>query len=193
MNFPILKKLMEQNRSTRIFDENRRISPDSLRELIDLTRLCPSGRNLQPLRYRIAVTPEECAAIFPALKWAGYYTDWEGPEPGQRPAAYLIQCLDTALTPSCLCDDGLQLEAITLGAVALDLRCCIIKAFNPQLVTEALRLPAEMTPLYIVALGYGAEKTAIVPLGEDGDIRYFRTPDGTHCVPKRDLDDLIIK
>ena len=122
-----------------------------------------------------------------------YYSDWDGPEAGQRPAAYLIQCLDTSLTPSCLCDDGLQLEALSLGAVTLGLRCCIIKAFNAQTVAEVLRLPADMKPLYILALGYGAEKTIIVPLGEDGDIRYFRTPDGTHCVPKRDLDSLIIR
>ena len=144
------------------------------------------------MRYRIVDCPKEKDAIFPLLKWAGYYTEWDGPELSQRPAAYLIQCLDTDLTESCLCDDGLNLQAITLGATALGLGACIIKAFNAPALAEVLDLPEQLKPLYVLALGVPAEETKIVPM-TDGDYKYFRDEADAQCVPKRSLEELIIK
>lgn len=190
--FDTLKSLLESDRSIRRFDHSRPVTHSTLRSLVDLTRYCASGRNLQPLRYRMVTDATECEALFQALAWAGYYKDWDGPSPDQRPTAYLIQCLDTQLTADCLCDDGLQLQAITLGAAALGIGACIIKSFNLRVVTETFRLPSHLTPLYVVALGYPAETARIVPLPADGDIRYFRSPESEQCVPKRQLDSLII-
>lgn len=190
--FDTLKSLLESDRSIRRFDHFRPVTHSTLRSLVDLTRYCASGRNLQPLRYRMVTDAAECEALFQALAWAGYYKDWDGPSPDQRPTAYLIQCLDTQLTADCLCDDGLQLQAITLGAAALGIGACIIKSFNLRVVTETFRLPSHLTPLYVVALGYPAETARIVLLPADGDIRYFRSPESEQCVPKRPLDSLII-
>jgi len=106
--FDTLRSLLESDRSIRRFDRSRPVTDTTLRSLVDLTRYCASGRNLQPLRYRLVTDEAECATLFQALAWAGYYKDWDGPSPDQRPTAYLIQCLDTELTSDCLCDDGLQ-------------------------------------------------------------------------------------
>lgn len=190
--FSILKNLLITNRSVRRFDHSRAIQPSTVAELIDLTRYCASGRNLQPLRYRIVTDPAECADVYPHLAWAGYYKDWDGPDEKERPVAYLIQCLDTALCQNCLCDDGLQLEAITLGAASLGIAGCIIKAFNKQMISEVLDIPSRYEPRYVLALGYPAEKATIVDLGEDGDIKYYRDDASTQCVPKRPLSELII-
>lgn len=182
-----IKELLIKNRSVRRFDASRRISEDELRELVELARYCASGRNLQPLKYRVVSTPGECDAVFPHLKWAGYYSDWDGPEEGERPVAYLVQCLDTDITGDCLCDDGLQLEAITLGATEKGIGGCIIKAFNPAGVGEALGIPSRYKPRYVLALGYPAEEVRLVEMDErdpEGH-RYYRDADGTHCVPKR--------
>ena len=148
--------LLLADRSVRRFKSDIEITRELLERLVGLTRYCASGRNLQPLRYRIVDCPKEKDAIFPLLKWAGYYTEWDGPELSQRPAAYLIQCLDTDLTESCLCDDGLNLQAITLGATALGLGACIIKAFNAPALAEVLDLPEQLKPLYVLALGVPA-------------------------------------
>lgn len=191
-NFGTLMSLLEADRSIRRFDHLRPIGDSTLRRLVDLTRYCASGRNLQPLRYRLVSDPTECDALFPALAWAGYYKDWAGPAPSEQPVAYLVQCLDTDLTVNCLCDDGLQLQAITLGAAALGIGGCIIKSFNRKVLTEVLNLPGHLDPLYVLALGYPAETARIVPLGPDGDIRYYRSPASEQCVPKRPLDQLII-
>lgn len=184
--------LLQADRSVRRFKSDVEIQRELLERLVGLTRYCASGRNLQPLRYRIVDCPKEKDAIFPLLKWAGYYTEWDGPELAQRPAAYLIQCLDTNLTANCLCDDGLNLQAITLGATALGLGACIIKAFNAPALAEALDLPEQLKPLYVLALGAPAEETKIVPMA-DGDYKYFRDEDDAQCVPKRSLEELIIK
>lgn len=190
--FSILKSLLEADRSIRRFDHSRPIGDDTLRKLVDLTRYCASGRNLQPLRYRIVSTEAECEAIYPLLAWAGYYKDWDGPAPAERPTAYLVQCLDTQLTNNCLCDDGLQLQAITLGATALGIGGCIIKSFRKKELTERLHLPSNLEPLYVLALGYPSETARIVPLPADGDIRYFRDSSDIQSVPKRPLPDLLI-
>ncbi|MDE6048394.1 MAG: nitroreductase family protein [Paramuribaculum sp.] len=188
----MIKSLLEENRSIRRFDFSKKIEYSTLKDLVELTRFCASGRNLQPLRYRIVSSEKECKAIFPYLAWAGYYKDWDGPEEKERPAAYLIQCLDTDLIPDCLCDDGLQLEAITLGATALGIRGCIIKSFNMQKISEALHIQQRFKPRYVLALGYPVEKATIVDLDSEGDIRYFRDSEQTQCVPKRSIDELLI-
>lgn len=195
MDFSDFKKMMRRNRSTRIFDNSRPIDNKTLLELVELTRFCASGRNIQPLRYRIVNSPEECKKVFPALKWAGYYTDWDGPEPTQRPVAYLIQCLDTNITNTLLCDDGIQLEAITLGATAKGISGCIIKAFNPETICRELSLPDNLKPLYVLALGYGCEKIKLTEWDNSHPepFRYFHDAEGVHCVPKRPLSDLLIE
>lgn len=193
-DFATLHRLVEADRSIRRFDNSRPIDRSVLEQIVGLVRYCPSGRNMQPLRYRIVDTPAGCDAVYPLLKWAGYLSDWDGPVPAERPVAYLVQCLDTSFGPSCLCDDGIQLQTITLGATALGLGACIIKAFNAPALIEALQLPLGMKPLYVLALGYPVEKVEIETTdgAHDADIRYYRTPDGIHHVPKRPVGELII-
>lgn len=192
--FSIIEKLLKEDRSVRRFDEKQTISEETLLSLVALTRYCASGRNMQPLRYRLISTKEDCDKIFPLLTWAGYLPEWDGPEAGERPVAYLVQCLDTTYGKDCLCDDGLQLQALTLGARALGIGGCIIKAFNAPKLAETLSLPDNMQPRYVLALGYPVEEVRIETTdgNHDADIKYYRTPDGVHHVPKRPLSELVI-
>ncbi len=182
-------------RTVRRFDERLPVAAETLEKLVELVRYCPSGRNAQPLRYVAVTDAEECEKIYPLLKWAGYFQDWDGPEKGERPAAYLIQCLDTKYGNDCLCDDGLQLEAINLGMHTLGLGGCIIKAFNAPKLSEALAIDSRYKPRYVFAIGYPAETVVLEDMtgDEDADFKYYRTADGTHHVPKRPLSELIIK
>lgn len=189
-DFETLKTLLRRDRSVRRFDAGKPVGRETLLQLVDLTRYCASGRNLQPLKYRLVTDPDEAARVFPLLAWAGYLQDWPGPDEPERPTVYLVQCLDTRLTSNCLCDDGLQLQAITLGATALGLGGCVIKSFNAAGLREALSLPEWARVEYVLALGYPREEVVIEEF--DGDIKYYRTPDGVHHVPKRPLADLVI-
>ena len=194
MTFEEFESLLAADRTVRRFDGSRRLGHDVLERLVNLTRLCASGRNAQPLKYVAVSDVKTCTEIFPTLKWAGYFTWWDGPEEGERPVAYLVQCLDRHYGENCLCDDGLQLQAITLGARTLGLGCCIIKAFNPTKVSEVLGLDDRHVPRYVVALGYPAETVVIEDMSgdDDADFKYYRTPDGVHHVPKRSLSEILI-
>ncbi len=191
MEFEKFRELLRADRSIRRFDENKRIDESVLKKLVELMRYCSSGRNLQPLRYRIVSSADECEKVFPALKWAGYLTDWDGPKEGERPTGYLVQCLDTDLTRNLLCDDGIQLQALTLGAQTLGIGGCIIKSFNVDIIQKGLHIPENMKPLYVLALGYPVEKVVIEDIA-NGDIKYWRDPESVHHVPKRELSELII-
>lgn len=199
MEFEELRELMIRDRSIRRFDADFAISDETLEKLVELTRYCASGRNLQPLRYRTVSNPTELNDMDRLVKWAGYLPDWDGPEKDERPTAYLVQCIDTELTTNCMCDDGLQLQAITLGATAMGLGCCIIKSFNKEGIMTALNLPERYQPLYVVAIGKPVEKVVIEDTdgATDADIKYYRTPDNhsheaLHHVPKRPLSELLI-
>ena len=47
----MLKDIILKNRSYRRFDGTSTIDIETLRELVELARLSPSGANLQPLKY----------------------------------------------------------------------------------------------------------------------------------------------
>ena len=182
--------LLKNTRSYRRFDEAIKISKKELRELVGLTRWCASGRNAQPLRYAIIHKEEECTTIFPLLTWAGYLTDWAGPEVGERPTAYLVQLLDTRIVENCLCDDGIQVQTIMLGAVEKGYGGCIIKAFQNENLCKALNLPAYMKITYVLALGKPKETVVIEDIKGD-DFKYWRDAEGVHYVPKRREEDLV--
>ncbi len=188
----VLKDLLEKNRSFRRFYQDVKIPRKELEEIVGLVRWCPSGRNAQPLRYAIIDTEEECARIFPFLAWAGYLTDWAGPEEGERPAAYLVQLLDTRVVESCLCDDRIQVQTIMLGVAEKGYGGCIIKAFKNEMLREVLALPEYMKILYVLALGKPKEQVMIEEM-QGEDYKYWRDADGIHHVPKRKEKELIFR
>ncbi|MGV1098270.1 nitroreductase family protein [Thiovibrio sp. JS02] len=182
---------MAATRTCRRFYEEQAIAPATLRELIELARLGGSARNAQPLRYLLAADPALNARIFPHLAWAAYLGDWQGPEPGERPAAYIVCLLDTRVSRNADCDLGIASQNILLGATALGLAGCRIASVSGKLHKE-LDLPSHLKILLVLALGKAREKVVLEEVGTEGNIRYWRDKDQIHHVPKRSLAELII-
>ncbi len=190
----MLKDLVLKNRSYRRFHENERIDPALLRQLVDLARLSPSAANLQPLKYVLSHTPEQNAAIFENLAWAGYLTDWDGPEEGERPAAYITILCDTQISKKSVCDHGIAAQSILLGAVERGLGGCMLGSLRRPQLMEVLGLTdSHYEILVVVALGKPKEEVVVERVDESGDIKYWRDENGTHHVPKRGLDEIIIE
>ncbi|MHC5036943.1 MAG: nitroreductase family protein [Planctomycetota bacterium] len=187
----MLAELVARNRSTRRFRPDESLSSNDLRELVGLARLCPSGGNLQPLRFFLSTDPAMNDRIFPFLRWAGYLKDWEGPDPDQRPTAYVIILGDTKVTESFGVDHGIAAQTILLGAVERGFGGCMIGAIDREGLFRELAVPETCKILLVIALGKPAEEIVIEPMEPGGDHRYYRSPDGNHHVPKRSLDTLI--
>ncbi len=187
-----IRELIHKNRSYRRFHEDQPVDLATLRELVDLTRHSASSGNKQPLKYFLSADPQSNAVIFPHLRWAGYLEDWPGPESGERPTAYILILGDKRITENFGCDHGIAAQSIMLGAIEKGLGGCILSSVARVPLTAELGIADHFHILLALALGVPKETVVIDPLGPDGDIRYWRDPDGIHHVPKRLLDDLIV-
>jgi nitroreductase len=189
----MLADLIRRNRSYRRFFQDVPISEGDMKSFIEMARLSASARNMQSLKYILSNTPAMNARIFPSLAWAGYLKDWPGPAEGERPAAYIIQMNDTTLSRNYYCDHGIAAQSILLAAVEKGYGGCIIASVKVKDLCSILEIQDHLEVIQVIALGKPKETVVIEPLGNDGDIRYWRDAEQVHHVPKRALDALICK
>jgi len=188
----MLRDLIVKNRSYRRFFQEQAIDIDTLKELVDMARLSASAANLQPLKYILSCVPGKNALIFPHLAWAGHLKDWSGPCEGERPSAYIIILGDRRLSKSFGCDHGIAAQSILLGATEKGLGGCMIASIKTDKLRKALDIPSHYKILLVLALGKPKETVVIEETRPAGDIKYWRSNDGIHHVPKRPLDEVII-
>ena len=182
-----------KNRSYRRFYQDERISTGTLRELINLARYSPSAANLQPLKYILVSESKNCDIVFSTLAWAGYITDWEGPQEGERPAAYIIILGDAEIKKNIDCDHGIAAQSILLGAVEKKLGGCIIASVKREKLGKILNIDKKYQVLLIIALGKPKEQVVVETVDRDGKIEYWRDKNQVHHVPKRSVNELILK
>ena len=185
-------ELVTKSRSYRRFHEDRPIGLQQLKRLVELARLSPSARNMQPLKFILSHDARKNAAIFSCLAWAGYLKDWPGPEEGERPSAYIIILGDGSLTKDFGCDHGIAAQSILLGATETGLGGCILGNIQRDRLKALLKIPDRYEILLVVALGAPKEEVIIDEVKE-GDIKYWRDADKVHHVPKRSRGELILK
>lgn len=189
----MIRDLVTRSRSIRRFHQDVPVPRETLVQLVDLARLSPSGANLQPLKYILVADPAACAKVFPHLAWAGYLKDWPGPVEGERPAAYIVVLGDTRIRPVIEHDAGIAVQSIRLGATEMGLGGCIIQSIQRPELRLVLEIPEDFEILLVLALGKPKEIVVLEPMGPDGDVQYWRDADAVHHVPKRALDDIILR
>ncbi|NMC37894.1 MAG: nitroreductase family protein [Bacteroidales bacterium] len=187
-----IRELVLKTRSYRRFDESYQIEIKKLEELVDLARLSASASNRQPLKYILCNSRDCCGKIFPCLAWAGYLKDWDGPVPGERPSAYIIILGDKTVAESFNVDHGIAAQSIMLGASESGLGGCMIASIRGERLRKEINIPENFEILLVLALGKPVENVIIDEV-KDGDIKYWRDNDQNHHVPKRKLEDVIIK
>lgn len=188
----MIKELVKKNRSYRRFYADKTIELETLRELVDLARLSPSGRNIQGLKYMIFNSKEDNVKISKNLFWAGYLKEWDGPEDSEKPSAYIIMFRDKTLGNPMPTNEGIALQSMLLGAVEKNLGGCVIGNVNRVNLKEELGFNDDLELAYVLALGYPKEKVVLDEMDESQDIKYWRDENNVHHVPKRSLDELII-
>ncbi|MGD0581759.1 MAG: nitroreductase family protein [Bacteroidales bacterium] len=187
-----LQELVKINRTIRRFDESFRIGYPTLEQLVNLARLSASGANMQPLKYLLYNKAEDCKRIFTYLAWAAYLNEWPGPESGERPSAYIVILGDTSINKSFGVDHGIAAQSIMLGAVNQGLGGCIIASIRRDGLRKELNIPPQYEILLVLAIGKPVEKVVIEEI-RNGDVKYWRDEEQIHHVPKRSLDEIILK
>ena len=196
MLYSDVKELTYNARSIRAFDGSRPAGEEMLKSFVECARLCPSAANLLPLKYRLCFEKSEVDALFPLTRWAGYIKDRRIPPEGDEPTDYIVICHDTSVSPISefsSMDVGIAAQTINLAAKEMGYGCCMIGSFDKKAAAELLSIPESLTPVLVLAIGTPKESPIICSVGEDGSTKYFRDDADLHFVPKRSLEDVLVK
>lgn len=189
----MLKEIVSKCRSYRRFYEDVSIPYEDLADMVDTARISASGANAQPLKYKIICDRETCARIFPTIGWAAALADWDGPEPGERPSAYIAVICDLTIGKNKQWDEGIASQTIMLSAVEKGYGGCMIGNCRRSELVGILGLdPEKYAVSLLLALGKPKETVVMVPVAGDNSTTYYRGDDQTHYVPKRSLEDILL-
>lgn len=193
----MVKELVKYNRSYRRFFQDKNITKEDLVELVDLARLTPSGKNLQVHKFILSNEATLNSKIFETLVWAGYLPEWNGPDEGEKPSAYIVILGDKKIEKNLGLDfihinSGIIAQSILLGAAEKKIGGCIFASIQRKKLAENLNLPEDYEIMLVIALGKPKEKIVIDEIEKDGDIKYWRDENQVHHVPKRKLEDIIL-
>ncbi|MBU3114074.1 nitroreductase family protein [Clostridium lacusfryxellense] len=189
----MIKDLVLANRSYRRFYQNETIDLNTLTELVDLARLSASAANLQPLKYIISNDIVKNESIFKTLGWAGYLKDWNGPCEGEKPSAYIVILNDLTISKQPSLDTGISAQSILFGAVEKGLGGCMLGNINKIDLRSILNIDNNFEINLVIALGKPKENVVINEIVIPADVKYWRDENAIHHVPKRSLEEVILK
>ena len=167
----MIEELIKKNRAYRKYYQNKKVSSSDLLRLIDIARISSCGNNMQALKYIVCNTKEK--------------------NEGERPSAYIVIALDTKIRNDAMWDHGIAATNILLLATELGYGGCMFASFDKKKLQEAFHLEDHIVPLMVISLGVPLEKVQLEDM-KDGKFQYYRGKDGTHHVPKRRLEEVLI-
>lgn len=163
-----LQKAIEERRSIRNFDPEKKVEKETVEDLIQAALLAPSWKNVQASRYYCVLSEEilsrfkqECLPEFnannvaqaPVLIVTTFVKDRSGFERGGGPANELENGWG-------LYDLGLQNENLLLKAKEMALDTLVMGIRNAEKIREMLQVPDEEIIVSVIGVGYalkGAE------------------------------------
>ncbi len=187
-----IEEAIKKRRTIRRF-KKKPIPIDVLKKLIDYARVAPMARNVQGLEFVIVENSEIREKLFKLIKFASSLPeDQRTPEPGREPTAYIIVLVNIEIKPSFFdFDIGAAVENILLGAISYGIGSCWMANINARKIKSLLKVPDQYQIKHVISLGYPDEESFMEPY--EDSYKYWRNPDGTMHVPKRELDDIIYK
>lgn len=188
-----VKDIVYLNRTYRRFDQSHKIDMETLEELVDYARVTSSGGNFQAIKFVLVNEPKMNEVVNDNIKWAAALPDWPGPAEGEKPTAYIITLRDENISKNTFWDLGLWTQSILMGAIEKGLGACQFGNVNYKELEKILALPENLVVTSVLALGKPIEKVVLVDIPESGSMHYYRDEDMIHYVPKRKLQDIILK
>jgi nitroreductase len=151
------RDVIRSRRSVRHFKNDRPVSREEVRALIETAVQAPSAGNIQPWRFVVCESLESRERLAAAL-----HQRWAAAAP-----VVVVVCVDPRPCSARYGDRGEYLYAIQdtaaatenllLAAVDRGLASCWIGAFDERAVAEAIGVDAPITPIAVLPIGYSAE------------------------------------
>ena len=178
-------------RTTRKFRQDD-ISKENIYDIIDAARVAPTGANLQSLKYMIVSDRELREKMFPYIKYAGYLPDWN-PTFDRCPPVFIVVLNDTGIKPTdkCEVDCGSAIMSMCLAATEKGIGSCWLGAISRPELKEILKIEDKYDITYLLGIGYPDQDAIEVPMTDS--IKYYFDENGTVCVPKRSMEEIVIK
>jgi len=172
--------------------EDKKVSESDLVKLIDCARVAAYGANVQPLKFAIINDEKTLNDIYPMTKWAGYLADG-APKENERPSAYIAVLGDKSIRENGVfeCEAGAAVTTMMLEAVEMGLGTCWLGALKRDEIKALLNLDEKFNVVYLLAVGYPKQESRMVEMKDD--IKYFEDENGVINVPKRSLEEVLIK
>ena len=173
--------------------EQKPVEPAIAREIMEAARIASCGANRQTVRYIVVQSADAVAAVQPLVHWAAYLPPEQGtPKADELPTAFIAVLQDDNLPGASDVDVGLALGSLTAAAWAHGVGSCIMGAIDRPALKELLALPEGVRLCYMVALGYPTHESHLVEM-QDGSVKYYLDADRNYCVPKRGMDEVLLK
>ena len=147
-------EVIEKRRSVRAYTKQP-VEREKIERLLEAARLAPSASNRQEWRFVVVTDPDRRARLAQAANNQQFVA--------QAPVVIAACAEHDGHVMRCgqLChpiDVAIALDHITLQAVAEGLGTCWIGAFNEPPVKEVLGIPAEISVVELLTVGYPADK-----------------------------------
>ncbi len=179
---------IKQRRTIRLFQQ-KPVSDELLRELVDAARVTSCGGNNQRLRFVVARMQPLVNDILAQTAWGRHVTPRRTPVAGETGPAAFIALLGPAQSgPILHADAGAAIQSIQLAATELGLGCCWLASVNRANVAPMLNLDDKVEILYLVAVGYPAEAPVSEDVPAGADLKYYLDDANRLHVPKLELD-----
>jgi len=156
-----VKKAIEKRRSIRKY-QDKEISDDLIKELIDAARLAPSGLNTQPSKYLVVKDSE----IKNKLRENGIFSQ----DFVYQASAIIVCCADPGAykersekfdNPNeirAIRDLSIASSFLVLRATELGLGTCYVGWINREKIRDILDIPRDYRIPYVITVGYPAEQ-----------------------------------
>ena len=183
-------ELLASRRTYRRFAQ-KPVPQDVIQDLVEAARLSSCGANRQAVRLVVVQSPELVAKVQPLVKWAGYLPPEQGtPKAGEQPTLYAAVLQDSSVSGNLSTDIGIALSNMTLAAWDKGVGSCILGAINKPALTELLGIEAPQKLVFMVAFGYPAHQSHIVPLTAETGVKYYLDENRDYCVPKHSAEEI---
>lgn len=189
----MIRELIDKSRSHREFRSGVIVPREKLEAWILNATHSPAAMNLQTLKYKIVDEKNDVDALLPLTRWASSLSV-KLPPVGHGPTAFIVICHDEGIAPIkpiFSIDVGICAQSIMLSAAEDGFGGCIIGSASPDAVARLLELDQGLVPMLILALGV-PEDEVVLTVAEES-VKYYRDENNVHYVPKRPLDEIIIK